>query len=443
MKEELKDFKVGMAKADVTPELDCLLYGYPWERFGKKVRDNLSVGAVAISQNGQAILLISAEVCAMDRDLCDIIRKKISEKTNVKWENILCAATHTHSGPVTRTSVGWGEANVDYVEQKLIPASIEAACKAVEDMKPAVMGIGITESKAGINRREVLPEESPEGKVILGQNPDGPYDPTMTVISFQTREGENIGSIVHFAAHPTATQWNFSITRDWPGVMVDKIEEITGAPCMFINGAEGDVGPRLQNRRTTADERYVKWLGDVAANDAEEAYRNIVSFEIPKMSVVNDHISLPYQEAPSLEELEQQMKEMESRNELAGTSLAQYAKLKKIKEYYDSGTEFPRDLKIQQTIIALDNLAMVPLPFEAFCNIALSLKEKSPYQSTLLLGLTGGSYGYLPTEDQLPFGGYEVESFRAAAGIALSFADNTDKIVVEQNVKLLQKMYLG
>lgn len=436
-KEEMQRvFNVGMAKADVTPKLDCQLYGYPWERIGRRVRDNLNVSAVAISQNEQSILLISADICALDHELCDRIRKEISEKTGVKWENILYSATHTHSGPITRTSVGWGEADVEYVEQKLIPASIDVACRAMENRKPAVMGIGTIESMVGINRREVTPDG-----IILGQNPDGPYDPAMTVIAFQTMEGENIGSIVHFATHPTATQWNFSITRDWPGVMVDKMEEITGAPCMFINGAEGDVGPRLSNRGTTGDERHVKQIGDVAGKDAERAYRNITSFTIPKLRVDYGEICIPFQETPSPDEVERQMKELGDPKDLGGVHLSLYTKLQKIKEYYDSGKELPRRLIMKQTIIALDDLALVPFSFEVFCNISLSLKEKSPYQSTLLLGLTGGSYGYLPTEDQLPLGGYEVLSFRAFAGKPVSLVDNTDKIIVEQNVELLHKVY--
>lgn len=431
-----KDFMVGMAKEDITPKLDCQLYGYPWERIGRRVRDGLNVSAVAVSREEESILWISADICALDHELCDRIRKEISEKTGVKWENILYSAIHTHSGPVTRTSVGWGEADVEYVEQKLIPASIDVACRAMESRKPAVMGIGTTESKAGINRREVTSEG-----IILGQNPDGPYDPVMTVIAFQTVEGEKIGSVVHFATHPTATQWNFSITRDWPGEMVDKMEEITGAPCMFVNGAEGDVGPRLSNRGTTGDERHVKQIGIVAGKDAERAYRSIVSFTVPKLCVSYGEVCLPFQETPSPDEVERQLEELGDPKQLGGVHFSLYTKLQKIKEYYDSGKELPRQLKMQQTIVTLDELALVPFCFEVFCNIGLSLKEKSPYRYTLPLGLTGGSYGYIPTEDQLPLGGYEVLSFRAFAGKPVSLVDNTDKIIVEQNAKLLRKVY--
>ena len=236
----MRDFQVGMAKADITPKIGCLLYGYPSIRKATKVLDRLSVGVVFIKQDEKELMIISSEVCAITPQLNDRIRERIEEETGVKKENILYAAIHTHSGPVTRTSKGWGVADEEYLDHVLTPGSIRAAKEAMRKCQPAVMGIGTAESYAGINRREM----NAEGEIILGQNPDGPYDPTLTVINFRSLNGENIGCITHLALHPTSAGGNFSITRDWPGVMVDRIEEITGADCIYINGAEGDVGPR-------------------------------------------------------------------------------------------------------------------------------------------------------------------------------------------------------
>lgn len=79
---------------------------------------------------------------------------------------------------MTHTSEGWGEADNDYLDNRLTTASIESAKKALASMQPAVMGIGTVDSMAGVNRRQV----TDDGEVILGQDPDGPYDPIMTVI---------------------------------------------------------------------------------------------------------------------------------------------------------------------------------------------------------------------------------------------------------------------
>lgn len=440
MKEMISNVKVGMAKEDITPKLGCLLYGYAEERRAQRVMDPLEVGVVAVCENEDIVLFVSAEVCAINREKCQEMREVIGKALGIKWENILFSAIHTHSGPVTRTSVGWGVADMDYLDNVLVKATIQAAKEAIGTMKPALMGVGTTESMVGVNRREI----NSLGEVVLGQDPNGPYNPTMTVIHFKAVTGESIGSIVHFAAHPTAADRNLSITRDWPGLMIDKMKEVTGAPCMYINGAEGDVGPRLSNGKTTGGESYVIETGKIAAADVENAYRNISSYVAPELKVSYGKVVIPYVAPPALEEVERRIIAMGDPAKLAGpegTDVTKYAQLLKMKAVYEAGEEFPTELVIPQTIVTLGELAMVPVCFEAFCKIALAIKEGSPYENTLVLGLTGGSYGYLPTEDQIPVGGYEVASFRASGGSPVSFVDDADKHMINQNVELLCKMH--
>ena len=42
---------VAMKKANITPEVGCLLYGYPSIRHAEKILDSLMVGVLAIKQN--------------------------------------------------------------------------------------------------------------------------------------------------------------------------------------------------------------------------------------------------------------------------------------------------------------------------------------------------------------------------------------------------------
>ena len=432
----MSNFKVGMAKTDITPPIGALLYGYPSERISNNVLDPIAVNAVAICQDGETIVLISAEICAMNLDKCKLVAESIAKSTGVKAENILYSCIHTHSAPITKTSAGWGTADMGYVNDTLIPKSIEAASTAIANMKDAVMAVGQIDSYVGINRRQIK-----DGEVILGQNPEGPYNPKMTSFVFKDTEGNNIGSIIHFATHPTCGGENLSVSRDWPGYMIDRAEEITGAPCMYINGAEGDVGPRLSNGRTTGagDESYIKETGLIAAKDVEAAIADATDFKVPTLKVHTENISLPFVEMPSLESVLKKMEEMGDPEKLIEVDISTYARLSKIKKMYEDKVEAPTSLELKQTVIALDDVAIAPFPFEAFCKIALSLAEKSPFEETLLFGLTGGSFGYLPTEDQIPYGGYEIGSFKAAT--IPGFIESLDKYIVDENVKLLNKLY--
>jgi hypothetical protein len=137
-------------------------------------------------------------------------------------------------------------------------------------MVPAEIAVGETESKVGINRRE----QTEEGMIKLGQNPYGCYDPFMTVVAVrnaQTKEG--ILNLVHYGCHGTSAGANEEISRDWSGVMIDRMEAETGILTAFWNGAIGDVGPRLTNGKTTGSIHYTEELGGVAAEDAMRAFR--------------------------------------------------------------------------------------------------------------------------------------------------------------------------
>ncbi len=298
------------------------------------------------------------------------------------------------------------------------------------------MGFGTAETLAGINRREI----DENGNVILGYDPDGPYDPTVTLICFKALDGTNIGSIAHFAAHPTAAARNCSFTRDWPGVMIDRVAKLTNAPCLFFNGAEGDIAPNVSSRDPYRGEHCIFEPGNMAADSAEEAYNGIEKYFVPKLDLIYGTLSLPFVTPPSYEDCVSEIEEMEKEPEkIEGVRASRYSQLNNVRKVYESGEEFPKALEIPQTIIALDDLVIVPACFEVFCKISLAIREGSPYKHTVLFGLSNGSRGYMPTEDQIPFGGYEVDSFRAVGVVSL--VDDTDKHFINQNVDLIKKLY--
>ena len=197
--------KAGVARETITPELGGLLAGYGSDKPSTAVHDDLTVTALAIEQGKTRTVLMSVTVCLIDNDLCAKLRTMCGEAAGIPSSNVIIAATHTHSGPVTSEGgdAGKDEAKNEvaiYCNEILIPKCVAAVRASVMEMKPVTMGVAKTESKVGINRRQILPNN----RVILGQNPWGAYDSEMTVISFKSEDGKPFANVIHCTAHCTA-----------------------------------------------------------------------------------------------------------------------------------------------------------------------------------------------------------------------------------------------
>ena len=57
-------------------------------------------------------------------------------------------------------------------------------------------------------------------------------------------DGTLLASVVNYACHPTTLAWdNTLISPDYIGALREVVERETGAPCLFLQGASGELGP--------------------------------------------------------------------------------------------------------------------------------------------------------------------------------------------------------
>ena len=436
-------FKVGVAREVISPELGTLLQGYPRKRPAKKIYDDLNANAIAFAKGDLLGIMISAEVLQMPADLVNRIKDLVSKETGVDSKNISISATHTHSGPSLESMAGWGDANEEYVENIFIPQIIKASKGALENMTPAVMGVSTTESMAAINRRQY----TIKGGVGLGQNPFGIYDKTMTVVAFKDLSGKPILNMVHYGCHPTSAGSAWYVTRDWPGIMIDSLEKHTGAITVYFNGAEGDVGPRVSNGRTggdsnleTGDSQMLEMIeiGSMAALDATRAYNQIKEYKEVDFNLIKGVVSLPYKPLLTVEEIKARMDELGDPEKLHDSFVREYANLKEVLKIHQEKAEVETALEYDQVMFKFNSTVFVPFPFEMFSSIALRLRQFSPFQNTLSMGLTNGSFSYLPGQEDLVRGGYEVNMFR---GGVYKLKDDTDWTIVKENLRIMGKNF--
>lgn len=423
---------LGVARKIISPAVGGQLFGYSPDVFSESLHDDLTATAFYFEQGGVKALMLSATICSWQSELADCIVQTIEARSGIPATHCILHATHTHSGPNVTGSYGWGDIDMTYCEQILIPAILAAVDEAMA--APVAVRVEIRQGKSlvGINRRQL----TVENKVILGQNPWGPFDPRMTVITFADDSGKAVADMIHYGCHGTASGINRQITRDWSGVMIDAMEDETGGITAFFNGPEGDVGPRLANGKTTGDRdvRCALELGAVAAKDALAIRRNTASSVEPVLEVTRRTLQVPL--APRIP--------LQEARELLESFSGHAVNLKgKKRHYYEcvvasyaEGYEELEFLEVPQTVVRIGDVAFVSFPFELFSEIGMRIAEASPYPYTLSLSNTGGNEGYFVTEDQIIRGGYEVGMYQTAN--LQPYAPHADHSVILQTLAHLK-----
>lgn len=431
---------LGAARRCVTPALGTELYGYPSHRPAKSVGDDLHVIAAAFSYGDTKAILITADICTCAAVFVEQVKKEITAKTGFPSNTIIFNASHTHSGPYTSMEwSGWGEPNISFLNEILLPQSVAAAEEAVKNLHPVLCGVGTTESDLAVNRRTLLPD----GRVGLGQNPWGVVDKEMTVLAFKDAETEKpYLNIVHYGCHGTAAGANSEISRDWPGAMKDVLERETGALTMFMQGPIGETGPRCPNGGTTQSYPVALELGYRAGMDAVRAWRSIKKWGTEPLLTVCGEVVVPYDPLPPREVVQAELEKFGTEEELWAQDrrfdLNEFYRWKGAADAYTSGNIKSHYIQ-KQCILAIGDVAIVPFQFEMFLYTPLQLRRYSKFTHTLSLSMANGDLSYLPSQDQICRGGYEVWSFQF--GNTYKLVDNADTYLVTENLKLLDEAY--
>ena len=421
---------LGVARERTTPKVGGQLYGYRPDVFSSSVEDDLTATAFFFRQGDTQALMLSLTLCSLHTELARDIRSMIEAKFHISGQNCMLCATHTHSGPNTAGSEGWGDIDRAYCDEILIPAVMRVVENAFVSVRPVKMGIASGMSLTGINRREL----NGKNEIILGQNPWGSFDPKMTVICFADENEKPVANMIHYGAHGTAAGLNHEITRDWSGVMVDALEKQSGAITAFFNGPEGDVGPRLSNGETTGNLDMVRELGAIAAQDALRIYGQITGFQEGGLTVSTKDIQIPLKPRMPLEKARQMYGKY--KNETVNLSGMIRAHLADVIDSYEKGFVEQQTCPVEQIVIDFGAVAFVAFPYELFSEIGMRIAKAVKEKSVLSLSNTNGTEGYFITQDAICRGGYEVDMF--LYGHVQPYCDDADYYMMKETVKHIQ-----
>jgi hypothetical protein len=186
-----------------------------------------------------------------------MIRGAVLEGLKIDPARLMICISHTHAGPsICLADAGEpGGALIEPYVRGLGPILLDAAKEALAQAKAALMDwrYGLCD----LARNRDLIDPSDPGKYVVGYNPSASADTTLLVGRVSDQEDRRtIATIVNYACHPTTLAWdNHLISPDFVGAMRQTVETATDAPCLFLQGASGDLAPAAQ------------YTGDVAVAD--------------------------------------------------------------------------------------------------------------------------------------------------------------------------------
>jgi neutral ceramidase len=477
------DFAAGAATVSLEPPLGLPMVGF----VRRHVPARWSVGdleatAVVLDAGGDRAVIVGVDTLAIQAPEIDVLRGRISEVTGAAPAGVIVNFSHTHCAPpaspllahmggVMDAAAGAGAApaTADYARM-VADRVVEVAGVAASRLEEARPSWGVGWCPESVNRRERLPD----GRVILGWDPGGMVDWQVPVLALERRDGSNLATVVGYGCHTVSVGPDvLAYSADYAGPMRDAVRSWTGGECVFLQGAGGNVLPRvafasdLRPSRTLGRRLALAALAGLADRPAwPTRYRrsddgSVTPFHLYRPAVVADGgsqslaaaeltVQFPLQPLPTREEIGAERARAAERLDDARSRGAGEGELNVI--LYDllwaqrterailDGTA-PTSVPGPVQALRIGEGAIVTGPGEIFSEIGLAVRERSPAEVTLYAGYTNGLISYFPAAAAYPQGGYEPGFGNRSFALPAQVTPECDGLLVRAGLEALGRCF--
>lgn len=421
----------GAGSADITPAIGTPMGGYGRrEGVAEGVAAPLRCHAVVLDDGTTPVGLVVCDLLFVTRDLSALVRTLAGDALGWRPEQVMVAATHTHSGPFGLTL----EQDTAYVTMVA-----RQAAGALRAAFAARVPARLTYAEAGVssisqNRRD----------------PGGPIETVARMLVADPVTGaadrDVVATVVNYACHATVLEHdNLRYSPDFPGTVVDVLRSLVGGGAMYLQGCAGNINP-VWMRHDQADARRVGTiLGAAAARSVSEArpaghgqwavnlswYEDTAkevsgSREVPAGPIRAESrtVTLPRRARSSLPDLEGKLREASAEVDAAGADVDLRRALSARKAAAEAEFFFASypgfygdddepaggrvdDVEVQVLWLG-GQTAIVGLPGEPFIEIAHEIRRRCGISNLIVAGYCNEAAGYIPTEAEFGRHGYEV-----------------------------------
>jgi hypothetical protein len=364
--------------------------------------DELTIGAMVITREDRRVVIVAADVAAVDSPLVD----EVAAAAGLNRTDLVLCASHTHGGPagvVPRLHPGDDDCGAPALRAAFVATCAAAIGDAGERLEPVELIFGTSQTT---------------GLAANRNDPTGPSDPRLSVLAARAA-GDALGAVlVHFACHPTILGAESRlVSADFPGALRRSLRASLArndrAPVvLFANGAAGDVSTRFT--RHGQDVAEVERVGTALASAAIAALADARPVDGP---IVYDRLRVPLPPRSLIEPAAVWPTDFAGEASPAAHRQAvtrvQGAVL--LAKLVAAGPDaIPPALDLEAW--ALGDVVLVAVPGELFASLGARIATASPLP-TRVLGYANGYAGYLADEAAYAAGTYEALASPYALGV--------------------------
>ncbi len=440
---------VGAVSTDITPDRPVALDGQFNTRVSKGIDNRLTASAVAIEARAGGVakdhaVLVSIDLVSIRPPAVQAIRERLRARiADIDPAKVVLTATHTHTAPVTEegkyaiptNGVTQPAEYVAFLGDRIADLVVNAWTQRA----PAGVSWALGKAVVGHNRRAVYADGTATmyGKV---DKPDfrgieGGADGTLQGLFFWSRDGRPLAACLNVPCPAQEIEGLSRINADfWEEARAQFRAAISNdIPVLGWPGAAGDISPHRMLRKA-AEDRMLKLRGMTAVQDiglriAREAAdlfalsRGDIRTDVAFAHRCGD-VALPVRRVTD--------QEAENARKQVGALSKQNDGSRRAKWYQgtvdrhrtqDQVSTLPAEVHV----LRIGDIAIATNPFELFQDYGVQIQGRSPALQTVVIQLTPGSGGYLPTRRAVEGGGYSavVESSRVGPDGGQALVDTT------------------
>lgn len=434
--------KFGMAQADITPPLG--IYARNW---GAATFDNASgihrplwMQCLSIeAASGQRALLLTADLGWWKNQEDERrLRQALLQHFDLQEEQLLFCLSHTHAGPSICSSdveQPGGAFILPYLDA-LKEAAITCIHEALAGMEESIL-VWSTGCCGLATKRDLKMGDD----YLIGYDPGARADQTLLVGQLLRPGGALRAVLANYACHPTTfAHENRLLSPDFVGALRELVTVHTSAPCMFLQGASGDLAPKKQ---------YISDPEIVDANGRQLGYAILSALEMDpgadtawtfdhalvsgaplaiwkeKPVAVSECLRLrklivrvPYKQLPDVEQIEQEYHQCTDR-------VIKDRLWRKLNTRKAIGNNSHANLPVW--IWRLGTAVLVAQPNEAYSEFQGRLRAFFPDVAIICINIANGYVGYLPPQHLYDKDIYAVWQTPYAAGALELLIEETRK----------------